>query len=75
MPLRVRREEFFGLLGGILEEIAATGRLGVDAPAFSSLCFVGVLSRGASSRPSPLARVMIADRIAGHFLYASRRAG
>jgi AcrR family transcriptional regulator len=71
VPLRVRREEFFVLLGGILEEVAATGRLGVEDPTFSPLCFVGILHEVLKSTPRPWPPT-IADRISGHFLYGVR---
>ena len=71
VPLRVRREEFFVLLGGVLGEVAATGRLGVEDPLFSPLCFVGILHEVLKSIPRPWPPTL-ADRISGHFLYGVR---
>lgn len=68
VPLRMRREEFNALLGGVLGEVAATGRLAVEDPAFSALCFVGVLHEVLKMTPRPWPTT-IADRLAGHFLY------
>lgn len=71
VPLRVRREEFDALLGGVLAEVAATGRLAVEDPAFAALCFVGILHEVLKMTPRPWPPA-IADRIAGHFLYGVR---
>jgi AcrR family transcriptional regulator len=71
VPLRMRREDFNTLLGGVLEEVAATGKLGVEDPLFAALCFVGILHEVLKMTPRPWSAT-IADRIAGHFLYGVR---
>ena len=71
VPLRMRREDFNTLLGGVLQEIAATGKLGVEDPLFAALCFVGILHEVLKMTPRPWTPT-IADRIAGHFLYGVR---
>jgi AcrR family transcriptional regulator len=71
IPLRARKEEFLGLIRGVLTGIDATGRLKVADPAFSALCLVGLLYELLKSTPRPWPE-QLAERMAGSFLYGVR---
>jgi AcrR family transcriptional regulator len=71
IPIRVRKEEFLGLIDGVLAAIDATGRLKVANTAFSALCLLGLLYELLKSTPRPWPE-HFAERIAGVFLYGVR---
>jgi AcrR family transcriptional regulator len=71
IPLRARKEEFLGLIDGVLAGIDSTGKLHVANPAFSALCLVGMLYELLKSTPRPWPE-QLADRITCSFLYGVR---